>query len=594
MNQQNLREDYFFLYGEKESTKRSWERLRELIASAKEKRREVLKKEDEEEKDWYRRQDILIYQAYTDYFAGDLKSTADRIPYLKSLGIRCLHLLPSAEHLDEGAIPYRYYGSMEEVRALADRLREENMMLSLTVNLNHTEDNHPWAIKAKAGSAAYRGVYYIFDTEEMPKEYEKTMEDLLPQISPGNFTYNEEIQAYVMTRFRPNEWDLNYTNPKVFNLVMEQLLLMANDGVRLIQLEALPYLWNRLGTGSVNLPQVHILLRMFRSILEEVAPSVVLAGDVDLTEKVLPAYFGNEAEPECKVLYNTPAMVHIWNSLATRDVRLMQKSLMRPLHEAREGVWLNYIRSFKEISFEFNDDDLRSFSFDPLQHRQFLLQFYLGKFDGSFASGRAYSFDSVKLNAKVCGSLTALTGWEKATKENDMWQAELAARRIALVYGMIFALPGMPMIYSGDEVFQQSRNLTQEELREDSRRVHRQSFDWDKASHLTGAEELLSRVIHRMIEIRGKEKVFASDTPVQFIDTWNKGVLGFRKGGELLFYGNFTEEQQYVKKENCFAFHIYDAMQDLIYGKTVRFDKDILLGPYEFFWLVPEQNKEEA
>ena len=134
--------------------------------------------------------------------------------------------------------------------------------------MNHTADTHEWAVRAKAGEKEYQDRYYCYDTWEIPSQFEQTMPQVFPTTAPGNFTWCEEMQKYVLTTFYPYQWDLNYRNPAVFNEMTANILFLANLGVEIFRIDAVPYIWKELGTSCRNLPQVHRIVRMLRMVLE--------------------------------------------------------------------------------------------------------------------------------------------------------------------------------------------------------------------------------------------------------------------------------------------------------------------------------------
>ena len=122
--------------------------------------------------------------------------------------------------------------------------------------------------------------YFFYNNYDIPREFEKTVPQVFPTTAPGNFTWVPEAGHFVMTTFYPYQWDLNYRNPRVFNEMMYNFLFFANQGMDIIRIDAVPYIWKQLGTPCRNLPQVHTIVRMMRMIGEIVCPSVALLGEV--------------------------------------------------------------------------------------------------------------------------------------------------------------------------------------------------------------------------------------------------------------------------------------------------------------------------
>ena len=171
---------------------------------------------------------------------------------------------------------------------------------------------------------------------------------------PGNFTWLDDCQHYVMTSFYPYQWDLNYRNPRVFNEMMYNFLFLANKGLDMIRIDAVPYIWKELGTDCRNLPQVHTIVRMMRMIGEIVCPSVLLLGEVVMEPTKVAPYFGTPDKPECHMLYNVTTMCTTWHTLATGDASLLKQQMEILCSLPKDFLFLNYLRCHDVISYIFS------------------------------------------------------------------------------------------------------------------------------------------------------------------------------------------------------------------------------------------------
>ncbi|WP_295745401.1 alpha-amylase family glycosyl hydrolase, partial [uncultured Oscillibacter sp.] len=211
---------------------------------------------------WYRRRDLLGMMLYVDAFAGNLRGVKDRLPYLEECGVNYLHLMPllaSPKGRSDGGYAVSDFrsvqpelGTMDDLEALADACRRAGVSLCLDFVMNHTSEDHQWAKKARAGEPGYGERYFFYDSWDIPREFEKTVPQVFPTTAPGSFTQLEDGRI-VMTNFYPYQWDLNYANPVVFNDMTENLLFLANRGIDVIRLDAIPYIWKELGTDCRNL-----------------------------------------------------------------------------------------------------------------------------------------------------------------------------------------------------------------------------------------------------------------------------------------------------------------------------------------------------
>ena len=537
---------------------------------------------------------------YIDKFSQNLKEFENKIDYLAELGITYVHFMPllkSREGNDDGGYAVSDYlnvkeslGDMKQLERVISLLKKRGIRTCIDFVLNHTAKEHEWAIKCKNGEEDFKDMYFMYDTDEIPNIYEKTLTQIFPQVAPGNFTYYNDINKYVMTRFYEFQWDLNYKNPQVFNKITEVLLTLANKGIDIFRLDAIPYMWKELGTLSMNLPQVHTLLKMMELIVEEVCPSVIFLGEAIVEPNEIVKYFGSKEERECHVMYNASMMVLLWNSLATRDVRLMEKSLSIDYGTPSDGVWINYARCHDDIGWGFEDNIIRELGQDPFLHKRFMIDFMEGKFPESFSKGELYEFNPVTLDARNSGTMASMCGLERALNNKDSYQTELAIKRILLLNSIIISYTGIPLLYSGDEIgalnYYDYKNNPEE--CGDSRWLHRGPMDWEKAEKRkdkTTVEGIIFNKIKEMLEIRKNHSEFSSLIHSQPVFTGNKGVFAFHKEDKMLVLANFTEHEQRIDANNVNWFGLPNVTEDMIQGKKVKLEGTIVLGPYEYLWL---------
>lgn len=591
---------YFDLYGYNENTEKNYQELLGIIEEGKKNRSKELKEQDAMGKEWYLSEKMVGMMLYIDKFSDNLIKFEKKIDYLAELGITYIHFMPflqSREGNNDGGYAVSDYlevdkrfGTTEQFEKVVKKVRSKGIKVCCDFVLNHTAKEHKWAQECKNGNPEYADMYYMFDTDEMPKKYEETLTEIFPGVAPKNFTYYPDINKYVMTRFYEFQWDLNYRNPHVFNKIMEALLHLANMGIDIFRLDAIPYMWKELWTSCMNLPQVHQLLKMMEMIVEEVCASVIFLGEAIVEPHEIVKYFGSNEEKECQVMYNASMMVLLWNSLATRDTRLMMRSMAKDYGTPEDGVWINYARCHDDIGWGFEQDILRNLGFDPEAHKQFMIHFMEGKFPGSFSRGELYEFNPVTLDARNSGTFASLCGLEEALEEKHNYKIELAIKRILLLNAMIISYTGIPLLYSGDELGQlnyyEYKNNPDE--RNDSRWIHRGPMNWKKANNrenLATVEGKIFQGIKKMIELRKESNLFSSALRSSPIDTWNKGVFGFHKKNKLLVFANFTEECQWVDTGCLRGFGLPKQVSDLLTGRKVELSGNVLLGPYEIVWL---------
>ena len=537
----------------KQAMREAWERRpKELHA---------LDARREADPDWYRKGNMLGMTMYTDLFAGGLRGLMEKLPYLQEQGITYLHLMPLLQmphpHNDGGYAVEDFtrvdpaIGTNEELAELTARLREAGVSLCLDFVMNHTADSHEWARRAKAGEAKYRAYYHCFDTREIPDQYEQTVPQVFPNTAPGNFTWCEEMHSWVLTSFHPYQWDLNYANPAVFVEMAKSMLELANLGVEVLRIDAVPYIWKELGTSCRNLPKVHTIVRMIRMALECVCPAVILKGEVVMAPRELAAYFGTPEKPECHMLYSVSTMVNLWSALASRDVRLLRAQI-DALGALGGHCWfVNYLRCHDDIGWGLDEDEERRLSIDPQMHKEYLYRFYDGEFPGSWAKGELYNYDPATGDARSCGTTASLCGVERALEEGDRGAYALAVSRVMLMHGASAFLQGFPMLNCGDEIGQLNGWAYHDdpERAEDSRNLHRTAFDWEKAA-LRNVEGTLQHEIWQGLRglrsLRGHD-CFAPEARVYTQDSGSGAVLCVvreARGKRLVGLFNFCEYAQ--------------------------------------------------
>ncbi|PLS29609.1 alpha-amylase family protein [Bifidobacterium parmae] len=519
--------------------------------------------EREKDPEWYKRGDMFGMTMYTDLFAGDLKKLAGKIDYLKEQKLTYLHLMPLLKmpHPDnDGGYAIEDFdtvdpllGSNEDLAALTKKLRKAGISLCLDFVMNHTASSHRWAKAAEAGDPEYQDYYFCYDDRTIPDQYDAVVPQVFPNTAPGNFSWNEKMGKWVMTQFYPFQWDLNYRNPKVFTAMMTSVMHLANLGVEVFRLDAVPYIWKQFGTNCRNLPQVHTIVRMMRMMLEIVCPAVVLKGEVVMAPKELAAYFGTPERPECHMLYNVSIMVNLWAALASGDVRLLKRQADK-LNALPDNCWfVNYLRCHDDIGWGLDEDEEVRLAIDPLKHKEFLYHFYEGTVPGSWAMGELYNYDEATKDARSCGTAASLCGVEKALITHDKPAYEKSIDRDLLLHRAMAFLRGFPMLNCGDEIGQLNGWDYKEDPDRvaDSRNLHRSKFDWKKAAERNTPGTLQNRLWEGMESLREMrdDPCFGPDAWVTTWDTHDDAILGvLRKEGDRTIVGlfNFTDADTYA------------------------------------------------
>ncbi len=551
----------------------------------------------ETSKDWYKQNDMLGMMFYIDNFAGNMKGVESKLDYIEQCNVNYVHLMPFLE-TPEGRSDGGYavsdfrkvqenLGSMEDLESLTTACHKKGINVCMDFVMNHTSEDHEWAKRARQGDGEYMSRYFFFDNSYIPTLYEKTVPQVFPTTAPGNFTWLPDANHFVMTTFYPYQWDLNYKNPRVFNEMMYNFLYLANRGIDIVRIDAVPYIWKELNTPCRNLKQVHTIVRMMRMISEIVCPGVLLLGEVVMEpEKVVP-YFGSVEKPECHMLYNVTTMATTWHSVATRDISLLKKQLDIVNSLPKDYVFLNYLRCHDDIGWGLDYDTLKMAGIEERAHKQYLNDYFQGYAGESNSRGELYNADPITGDARFCGTTASMCGIEKAGFEQNEAAMERAVRLDVMLHAYMFMQSGIPVLYSGDEVGQVNDYTYKENPNKaaDSRYIHRGAMNWNLAENISKpgtVEEKLFHALGTLEKIRKTEKVFVTNADTWTIETKDRSVLSIVRafeGEKIVGLFNFSEYDKtlYIDGED-------GEFTELISGTKKRLN-EISLPAYGYYYL---------
>jgi amylosucrase len=599
------------LYGRHPSYTDVRARLESAMLQAWETRPEDLKWLDMKrdlEPDWFQRPDMVGYVFYIDQFAGDLNGVLGKLDYLEEMGVTYVHLMPCLKprpgDSDGGysVMDYRQinpkYGTMDDFERVASALRARGMSLCIDLVLNHTAREHAWAEAARKGDADKQAYFHIFEDRTLPDQYEKTLTEVFPEHAPGNYTFDETLQKWVWTTFNTHQWDLNWANPDVFLEIAEVMLYLANKGVDVLRLDAVAFMWKRMGTRCQSEPEVHMILQALRAVCRIACPAVIhLEEAIVGPEEMLP-YLGRGVHDgkEGNLAYHNSLMVQFWSALATRDTVLMTHVLRTHFPTLlRNATYATYIRCHDDIGWAITDEDAAAVGATGHGHRAFLRDFYTGDFPGSFARGTLFGVNEETGDSRMSGSCASLAGLETALESGDAVAIQRGVDRILLGHALIAAYGGIPLIYMGDEIamLNEESYLGDPEKAHDSRWIHRPKMDWAAvdAARQDGAttpEALVFQGIRTIMRRRTATPELHAGHPTHIIDTPERGLFALiheAPTGALLCLFNFTENWTSVPGEwalNNGVRDLHDALSD---RPVALKDGNIALAPYARVWL---------
>ncbi|HEX2030458.1 MAG TPA: maltose alpha-D-glucosyltransferase [Actinomycetota bacterium] len=372
---------------------------------------------------WYK--DAVIYELHVRAFAdsdgdgiGDFRGLTARLEYLQDLGVTAVWLLPfyPSPLRDDGYDISSYtdvhpaYGAMRDFRMFLRQAHRLGIRVITELVLNHTSDQHPWfqrARRAPPGSPE-REWYVWSDTTERYREARVIFQDF----ESSNWAWDPVAGAYYWHRFYSHQPDLNYDNPAVRGAMLEVVEFWLEAGVDGLRLDAVPYLFERSGTNCENLPETHAFLGELRSAVDARFGDRMLLAEANQWPEDAVAYLGGEG---CHMAFHFPLMPRMFMAVRMEDRFPIIDILAQTPPIPDVCQWALFLRNHDELTLEMVTDEERDYMY------------------------RAYAEDpQARINLGIRRRLGPLLG-------NDR-------RLIEMSNGLLFALPGTPVIYYGDEI----------------------------------------------------------------------------------------------------------------------------------------------
>lgn len=545
------------------------------------------------EPDWFQRPSMIGYAAYADRFGGTLAGVGERAAYLRGLGIGYLHLMPlltprpAPNDGGYAVMDYRSVrpdlGTLDDLRDLASTLREHGISLCLDLVLNHVAREHAWAAAARAGDAGKRAYFHVHPDRTVPDAYEATLPEVFPDFAPGSFTWDDELAGWVWTTFHDYQWDLDWSNPAVLCEFAEIILALANLGVEVFRLDAIAFLWKRMGTDCQNQPEVHELTRALRTVARIAAPAVLFKAEAIVGPADLPAYLGvdRHAGRVSDLAYHNGLMVHVWSMLASGDARLATHALQQLPQPPSTTAWITYARCHDDIGWAIADEDAGAMGMDPAAHRRFLSDWYSGAFPGSWARGLVFQGNEETGDRRISGSLASLAGLEAMDPG--------AVPRILLAHAIILAFGGLPVIWMGDELglLNDVGWADDPAHAADNRWVHRPVMPWASASDDPHG---ITTGLRHLVDVRRSTPHLHAASPTEVWEPRDPGVLLVVRrhpDGPLLAASNITNSEAWVAADVLHWLGLHTpGLGDALTGDAPDLvDGAVRLGPYAAVWL---------
>src|SRR3954453_10101139 len=407
--------------------------------------------------DWLQRPGMFGYACYADRFAGGLNGGAAPLDPLEELGVTYLHLMPllqPREGDNDGGYAVQDYrsvrsdlGDVDDLRDLATTLREHGISLVMDLVLNHVAREHRWAEQARGGDPTYRDYFHVFPDRHLPDAYERTVPAVFPEFPPGNFTRDPDLDAWVWTTFNQWQWDLNWANPSVLAEFAEIILWLANLGVEVFRLDAIAFLWKRMGTDCQNQLEVHAVTQALHAVTRMAAPAVAFKAEAIVGPRDLVQYLGTGAHAGrvSDLAYHNSLMVQTWSMLATGNTVLARQALAALPMTPSTGTWITYVRCHDDIGWAIDDSDAHAAGVTGPGHRHFLSDWYAGTFPGSWAQGLVFQANPETGDQRISGTAAALAGLREGQPPPE---EESALARLFLVHAIAAGWGGIPVLWS--------------------------------------------------------------------------------------------------------------------------------------------------
>ena len=559
--------------------------------------------------EWFQSSRMLGYAAYADRFAGDLNGVAARIGYLDELGVNYLHLLPlllpRAGDNDGGYAVADYrtvrpdLGTIEDLRALASGLRARGISLVMDLVLNHVAREHDWAERARAGDQTYRDYFHAFPDRGLPDAYERTLPEVFPDFAPGNFTWDEDLSAWVWTTFNIWQWDVNWANPDVFFEYADVVLFLANLGVEVLRLDAIAFVWKRLGTSSQNQPEVHAITQALRAVARIATPALAFKAEAIVGPADLVQYFGTGGHhgKVSDLAYHNSLMVQIWSMLAAGNVQLAAHALRALPATPSTTAWITYLRCHDDIGWAIDDRDAADVGLNGHQHRVFLSDYYCGRFPGSSARGLVFQANPATGDRRISGTTASLGGIESALETSGAGSpADLdrAIDRVLLAYSIVFGWGGVPVIWMGDELglLNDPDWAVEPGHEDDNRWAHRPRMPWAVAELRGDPATLTGRMftgLQRLAAARARLPHLDASVAAEVVELADPAVLPVLRRhpiGNLLELFNVSAEWRPWPIDRLERLGLGSGI-DALTGQALNLgdDGNLWLAPYQTVWI---------
>ena len=432
----------------------------------------------------------------------------------------------------------------------------------------------------------------MYPDRTVPDAYERTLPDVFPDFAPGNFTWDDELGGWVWTTFNEFQWDVNWANPAVLREYAGIILDLANRGVDVLRLDAIAFMWKRLGTDCQGEPEVHAITQVLRAVTRIACPAVAFKAEAIVAPTKLLAYLGagGYTGKVSDLAYHNSLMVQVWSMLAARDVRLAAHTLAALPPKPPTSTWLTYLRCHDDIGWAIMDEDAWALGLTGPGHRSFLARWYAGDFPDSPGRGLVFQHNPATGDMRTSGTAASLIGLEAASTAAEV---DLAVAALRLAHALVIGWGGIPVIWSGDELGQPNDPQWASEPghADDNRWAHRPRLDEEAAAHRHDRATTAGRVFEDVVSlVRTRASLphlhGSVETRIGPVD--DPGVLVTVREhpvGRFVGVYNVTPEPRPWYDHRLHELGVADA-RDEITGEALPWQRGtVVLPPYGVLWL---------
>jgi maltose alpha-D-glucosyltransferase / alpha-amylase len=534
---------------------------------------------------WYKH--AVFYEVYVRGFydsnadgIGDFPGLTAKLDYLRDLGVDCLWLLPIyPSPLRDGGYDIAdfcailpEYGTMDDFKAFLAAAHARGIRVILDLVVNHTSDQHPWFQEARLSPHSPKRDWYVWsDTDEKYPQARIIFTDT----ERSNWTWDEQAGAFYWHRFFSHQPDLNYDNPDVQQAILDVVAFWLDLGVDGFRVDAVPYLFEREGTNCENLPETHDFLKRLRSFVDGHAPDALLLAEANQWPEDVVAYFGDG--DEFHMGYHFPIMPRLFMAVRQEDRRPIVEILERTPGIPANCQWGMFLRNHDELTLEMVTDEERDYLYSEYA-----------------------KVAKMRLNVGIRRRLAPLL--------------DNGRRRIELMHGLLFGLPGSPFLYYGDEIgmgdniylgdrdgvrtpMQWSADRNAGFSRADFAQLYfpliMDPVYGYQAVNVESQQRYESSLLNWMkhaIHVRKQHKVFGLGA-MSFIKNENRKILAFTltyEGETVLCIYNLSRSAQPVRLD----LHDYEGrvpvemMDNTPFPPVMNEPYQLALGPYAFYWFL--------